>query len=51
MPWGEEYTGAALVNFYLAELTTHTWDLAAATGQLDRLSPSLAAPALEGRGP
>lgn len=48
MPWGEEYTGAALVNFYLAELTTHTWDLAAATGQLDRLSPSLAAPALEG---
>ena len=48
MPWGEEYSGATLVNMYLAELAAHAWDLAAATGQLARLDPSLAAPALEG---
>jgi uncharacterized protein (TIGR03086 family) len=48
MPWGEEYTGATLVNMYLAELATHAWDLALATGQLDRLDPSLAVPALDG---
>lgn len=48
MPWGEEYTGAALVTMYLAELAIHAWDLALATGQLDRLDPSLAVPALEG---
>jgi uncharacterized protein (TIGR03086 family) len=48
MPWGEEYSGATLVNMYLAELATHTWDLALATGQLDRLEPSLAASALDG---
>ena len=48
MPWGEEYTGATLVNMYLAELATHAWDLALATGQLDRLDPSLAGPALDG---
>jgi hypothetical protein len=28
MPWGEEYTGATLVDMYLAELATHAWDLA-----------------------
>jgi hypothetical protein len=50
MPWGEEYTGAALVDTYLAELAAHAWDLARATGQLDRLDPSLALPALEARG-
>jgi uncharacterized protein (TIGR03086 family) len=48
MPWGEEYTGAALVGMYLAELAAHAWDLARATGQLDVLDPSLAVPALEG---
>jgi uncharacterized protein (TIGR03086 family) len=48
MPWGEEYTGATLVDMYLAELAAHTWDLARATEQLDRLDPSIAAPALEG---
>ena len=48
MPWGEEYTGATLVDMYLAELAAHAWDLARATGQLDKLNPSLALPALEG---
>ncbi|NNN15574.1 MAG: TIGR03086 family protein [Acidimicrobiaceae bacterium] len=48
MPWGEEYSGATLVNMYLAELATHAWDLAFATEQLDRLDPSLAAIALDG---
>jgi len=48
MPWGEEYSGATLVDTYLAELATHAWDLARATGRLDRLDPSLARPALDG---
>jgi uncharacterized protein (TIGR03086 family) len=48
MPWGEEYTGATVVDMYLAELAAHAWDLARATGQLDGLNPSLAWPALEG---
>jgi uncharacterized protein (TIGR03086 family) len=48
MPWGEEYTGTTLVDMYLAELAAHAWDLARATGQLDKLDPSLALPALEG---
>jgi len=48
MPWGEEYTGATLVDMYLAELAAHAWDLARATGQLDKLDPALARPALEG---
>jgi uncharacterized protein (TIGR03086 family) len=48
MPWGEEYTGATLVDMYLAELAAHTWDLARATGQTGKLDPSLAGPALEG---
>ena len=33
VPWGEEYTGATLVDMYLAELAAHAWDLARATGQ------------------
>ncbi len=33
MPWGEVYAGATLVDTYLAELATHSWDLATATGQ------------------
>ena len=48
MPWGETYTGAVLVDMYLAELTAHTWDLAFATAQVERLEPTLAGPALEG---
>ena len=35
MPWGEEYTGATLVDMYLAELAAHAWDLARATGQIE----------------
>ena len=48
MPWGEVYTGATLVEMYLAELAAHAWDLAKATGQIQRLDASLALPALEG---
>jgi uncharacterized protein (TIGR03086 family) len=48
MPWGQEYPGSALVGMYLAELAAHAWDLARATGQLDRLDGSLAVPALRG---
>jgi hypothetical protein len=48
---GEEYTGATLVDMYVAELAAHAWDLARATGQVDKLDPSLAWPALEGHGP
>jgi uncharacterized protein (TIGR03086 family) len=48
MPWGEEYSGATLVDMYLTELATHAWDLAQATRQLDRLDRSLALPALDG---
>jgi len=48
MPWGEEYTGATLVDMYVAELATHAWDLASATGQINALDPSLAVTALEG---
>lgn len=46
MPWGEVYTGYTVVNMYLAELAAHAWDLASATGQLDRLDPALAPGAL-----
>jgi len=45
---GEEYTGTALVDMYLVELSTHAWDLARATGQIEELDPSLALPTLEG---
>ena len=48
MPWGEQYTGATLVDMYLAELAAHAWDLARATGQLGQLDPLIAGPALEG---
>jgi uncharacterized protein (TIGR03086 family) len=48
MPWGEEYTGATLVDMYLAELAAHAWDLARGTGQIDKLDPFLALPALDG---
>ena len=39
MPWGEEYTGATLVDMYLAELAAHAWDLARATGQTRQAGP------------
>jgi uncharacterized protein (TIGR03086 family) len=39
-------SGVTLVDIYLAELAAHTWDLAAATGQLERLDPELAPKAL-----
>jgi uncharacterized protein (TIGR03086 family) len=48
MPWGEEYTGATLVDMYLAELATHAWDLARATAQIDMLDASVAVAGLEG---
>src|ERR1700677_4762161 len=48
MPWGEENRGATLVDMYLAERAAHAWDLARATGGLDRLDPALALPALHG---
>lgn len=47
MPWGEVYTGATVVDMYLAELAAHSWDLAIATGQLARLDRALATPALD----
>lgn len=48
MPWGEVYDGATVVDMYLTELATHTWDLAAATDQRPRLDADLARPALDG---
>jgi uncharacterized protein (TIGR03086 family) len=48
MPWGEVYLGSTIVDMYLAELATHSWDLAAATGQLARLDADLARSALDG---
>jgi uncharacterized protein (TIGR03086 family) len=48
LPWGEVYRGATVVDMYLAELATHTWDLAAASGQLGVLDADLAGPALDG---
>ncbi len=47
MPWGETYTERTLVDMYCAELVAHTWDLAAATGQRERLDQALANEALE----
>src|SRR6202142_1074878 len=48
MPWGEQYTGATLVDMYLAELAAHAWDMARATAQTGKLDPCLALPDLEG---
>ena len=48
MPWGADYAGATLVDMYVAELSAHAWDLAVASGRVDRLDRSLAVPALEG---
>jgi uncharacterized protein (TIGR03086 family) len=46
MPWGRQYPGAVLIDMYILELAVHAWDLAWATGQLDRLVSTLAPPAL-----
>lgn len=45
MPWGEQYPGTQLVDMYLVELATHSWDLAQATGQAP-FEEELAVPAL-----
>jgi len=47
---GRGVHGTALVDMYLVELSTHAWDLARATGQIEELDPSLALPTLEGHG-
>ncbi|MHB1928676.1 MAG: TIGR03086 family metal-binding protein [Acidimicrobiales bacterium] len=43
MPWGETYGGATIVDMYLAEIVTHSWDLATATGQVGAIDEDLAA--------
>ncbi len=45
VPWGE-VPGAIAIGGYVQEAATHAWDLATATGQLDRLDPGLGAAAL-----
>jgi uncharacterized protein (TIGR03086 family) len=41
LPWGT-LPGAAAIAAYTGELTTHSWDLAKATGRLDELDDALA---------
>lgn len=41
LPWGT-LPGAAAIAAYTGELTTHSWDLAKATGRLDQLDDALA---------
>ncbi|WP_328998027.1 TIGR03086 family metal-binding protein [Kribbella sp. NBC_00709] len=41
LPWGT-LPGAAAIGAYTGELTTHSWDLAKATGRTDLLDDSLA---------
>ena len=41
LPWGS-LPGAAAIGAYTSELTTHSWDLAKATGHTDLLDDSLA---------
>lgn len=45
VPWGEVPLRGA-VGSYVSELATHAWDLAVATGRVDRLDPLLAEAAL-----
>lgn len=47
VPWGRVSLGNAL-GAYIGETTVHSWDLAAATGRVDRLDPALAEGALAG---
>lgn len=47
VPWGEVSVASA-IGSYVGELTTHAWDLAVATGRVDRLDPELAEAALPG---
>ncbi|MCU4185979.1 TIGR03086 family protein [Acidiferrimicrobium sp. IK] len=42
MPWGVDYRGSQLVDMYLMELVTHTWDLAHAVGRGAMLDDELA---------
>jgi len=41
LPFGT-FPGAVVAGIYTLELVTHAWDLAVATGQLERLDPELA---------
>jgi uncharacterized protein (TIGR03086 family) len=45
LPFGT-FPGAVIAQIYLMELTAHTWDLAAATGQVASLNDDLAAASL-----
>ncbi len=48
---GEMPLGEALDRFYTADVVMHTWDLARATGQDDRLDPDFCAEAFAGMEP
>ncbi len=51
MPWGEEYTGATLLDMYVAELATHAWGPGPGHGTARRLeSVSSCAGARRGAG-
>lgn len=41
LPWGK-FPGRFVVDMYALETTVHTWDLAAATDQVEALDPALA---------
>jgi uncharacterized protein (TIGR03086 family) len=45
LPFGT-FPGPLVAQIYILELVVHSWDLAAATGQLSILDPSLAQTAL-----
>jgi len=40
LPWAED-TGAGILVGYISEITVHTWDLAAATGQRPKWDPGV----------
>lgn len=48
---GPHRLGAAIDQFYTVDVFLHTWDLARATGQDDRLDPEFCAVLLEGMEP
>jgi uncharacterized protein (TIGR03086 family) len=48
---GTHVLGAAVDQFYTVDVFLHTWDLARATGQDDRLDPEFCAVLLEGMEP
>lgn len=47
LPWGQAPVSGA-IGSYVAELTTHAWDLAVATGRVEQLDPALAEAVLPG---